>query len=161
VDLLIRPYTADDADDIVALALRAWEPVFNSTQDVLGKDLFVALRGEDWRQGQAADVRNTIGDPSVQTWVAHIDGTVGGLASAKFQPGAAMGEIVMVAVDPRHQRRGVGTALTEIATAWLGDKGASVVMVETGGDAGHDPARATYEGAGFTPLPVVRYFKTV
>ena len=32
-------------------------------------------------------------------------------------------------------------------------------MVETGGDRGHAPARATYEGLGFRRWPVARYFK--
>ena len=31
----------------------------------------------------------------------------------------------------------------------------TTVMVETGGDPGHPPARAIYERAGFTLLPVV------
>jgi hypothetical protein len=34
-------------------------------------------------------------------------------------------------------------------------------MVETAGDPGHAPARRLYEGAGFTPFPIVRYFRTV
>jgi hypothetical protein len=34
-----------------------------------------------------------------------------------------------------------------------------VVVVETGGDPGHDPARAAYETAGFTKLPIARYFR--
>ena len=32
-------------------------------------------------------------------------------------------------------------------------------MVETGGDPGHAPARATYSATGFTLLPVARYFQ--
>ena len=35
----------------------------------------------------------------------------------------------------------------------------AMVMVETGGDLGHAPARATYEGLGFQRWPVARYFK--
>lgn len=34
-----------------------------------------------------------------------------------------------------------------------------MVMVETGGDRGHVPARATYEAEGFVRWPVARYFK--
>jgi hypothetical protein len=34
-------------------------------------------------------------------------------------------------------------------------------MAETGGDPGHAPARAVYERAGFTLLPVARYFRTL
>ena len=41
------------------------------------------------------------------------------------------------------------------------EAGMTTVMVETGGDPGHAPARATYEAAGFRPLPTVKYFRTV
>ena len=34
-----------------------------------------------------------------------------------------------------------------------------IAVVETGGDPGHAPARAAYEAAGFTPLPIARYFR--
>jgi hypothetical protein len=34
-----------------------------------------------------------------------------------------------------------------------------IAVVETGGDFGHAPARAAYEAAGFTLLPIARYFR--
>jgi hypothetical protein len=37
--------------------------------------------------------------------------------------------------------------------------GMDIAVVETGGDPGHAPARAAYEAAGFTLLPVSRYFR--
>jgi hypothetical protein len=37
--------------------------------------------------------------------------------------------------------------------------GMDIAVVETGGDPGHAPARAAYEGAGFTVLPIARYFR--
>ena len=64
-----------------------------------------------------------------------------------------------VAVDPPHQRAGIGSALTEFAVAWIKEQGVAVAMVETGGDPGHAPARAIYDKAGFTKLPIARYFK--
>jgi len=36
-----------------------------------------------------------------------------------------------------------------------------VAMVETGGDPGHAAARRTYEKAGFTLVPIARYFKNL
>ena len=36
-----------------------------------------------------------------------------------------------------------------------------VAMVETGGDAGHASARRVYEGLGFRPLPISRYFRAL
>ena len=67
----------------------------------------------------------------------------------------------MLAVDPGAQDRGVGTALTEFATDWLRSSGMRVAMVGTGGDPGHAPARRVYEKAGYTLLPLARYFRAL
>jgi hypothetical protein len=47
------------------------------------------------------------------------------------------------------------------ALDWIKDAGMTVAMVESGGDAGHAPAKRTYEKAGFSLLPVARYFKAL
>lgn len=70
-----------------------------------------------------------------------------------------LGQIYMIAVDPPHQRRGVGIALTTHATDWIRRQGMTVALIGTGGGPGHAPARRLYERAGYTPLPIVNYFK--
>ena len=69
-----------------------------------------------------------------------------------------MGVIEIIGVNPDHQRRGIGSWLTEhrpnTCSLWHGHR-----VVETGGDPGHGPARATYETAGFALLPIARYFR--
>jgi GNAT superfamily N-acetyltransferase len=72
-----------------------------------------------------------------------------------------LGEIYMIAVDPGAQGQGLGTALTTVAIDWLRKSGMRVAMIETGGDRGHAPARRLYEKAGYTPLPGVRFFKSL
>ena len=67
----------------------------------------------------------------------------------------------MLAVDPDFQRRGIGTALTRIATDQIRDPGLALAVIDTGGDVGHAPARRTYERAGYTQMPIVRYFKAL
>lgn len=84
-----------------------------------------------------------------------------GFVAVAPRPEDSIGEIHMVAVDPAYQRRGIGVELTEFAVRWIADQGFTTAMVETGGDPGHGPARGLYESAGFTPFPVVRYFRTV
>jgi ribosomal protein S18 acetylase RimI-like enzyme len=64
----------------------------------------------------------------------------------------------MLAVDPAAQRVGLGTALTTHAVNWMRARGVTLAVVETGGDPGHAPARQTYELAGFTLMPIARYF---
>jgi ribosomal protein S18 acetylase RimI-like enzyme len=63
------------------------------------------------------------------------------------------------AVDPDFQRRGIAKALTQHALAYFREAGMTTAMVETGGDPGHEPARRTYEAAGFQAFPSVRYFR--
>jgi len=67
----------------------------------------------------------------------------------------------MLAVDPGDQNRGLGRALIEFAAGWLREAGMRVAMVDTGGDPGHAPPRRVYEQAGYTLLPVARYFKAL
>lgn len=67
----------------------------------------------------------------------------------------------MIAVDPSAQNQGIGAALAEVATDWLRESGMRTAMIETGGDPGHAPAPRLYEKAGYTPLPAVRFFKSL
>jgi GNAT superfamily N-acetyltransferase len=160
MDQRIRDYGPPDEEPVVELSLRAWAPVFNSLEQVLGREVFVRLHG-DWRQHQEKAVRDTLTDIATQVWVAEAARGVVGFVAAKPHPERHIGEISMLAVDPDDQRRGIGTALTEFATGWLRDAGMSVAMVETGGDWGHAPARRVYEKADYTLLPVARYFKAL
>ena len=160
MDTRIRDYGPLDEELIVELSLRAWAPVFRSLEQVLGREIFVRLHG-DWRPYQDKDVRDTLADDATQVWVAEAARGVVGFVAAKPHPERQLGEIWMLAVDPEEQGRAIGTALTEVATGWLRDAGMTVAMVETGGDSGHAPARRVYEKAGYTLLPVARYFKAL
>lgn len=156
----VRPYTPADRDAVVALSLRAWAPVFASLEQALrGSGVFEA-QYPDWRADQQRAVERTCTDAD-DVRVAEIDGAVAGFAAAVLHHGDRMGEIAMLAVDPPYQRRGIGGRLTDVATGWLAEQGMTTVMVETGGDPGHAPVRSVYERAGFTLLPVARYFRTV
>ena len=154
----IRPLDASDVAAVVALSLRAWEPVFASLQTALGTGLFERMH-PDWRQDQRRAVEEACTDAQLAVSVAEADGEVVGFVATRLDGDSRLGEIHMVAVDPDHQGRGIGGSLTRVATEQLAEAGMKVAMVETGGDPGHAPARATYEQAGFTLLPIARYFK--
>lgn len=157
----IRDYRPSDEESVVELALRAWEPVFAAVEAALGRELFIRLRG-DWRTGQAREVREVLADSTQRVWVAEDRGeTAIGFVAARLHPESALGEIYMIAVDPGAQRQGVGTAMTRVATDWLRQAGMRVAMIDTGADRGHAPARRIYENAGYTPLPAVRFFKSL
>lgn len=157
MDLSIRAFEPADQPAVTELALRAWAPVFTSLEQVLG-GIFATMH-QDWRADQRRAVEAACADGNLTTWVAEADSVVAGFATAKLDRGERMGEIHMIAVDPDHQRRGIAAALTEHAVRWFRVNGMTLAMVETGGDPGHAPARATYEHAGFTQLPIARYFR--
>jgi pimeloyl-ACP methyl ester carboxylesterase len=72
-------------------------------------------------------------------------------------------------LDPLLQVWSSGTARREAAGACplrsdhamdqMRAAGCTLAVVATGGDPGHAPARALYEAAGFTGLPLVRYYR--
>ena len=158
----LRDYRGGDHDAVVALALRAWPPVFASVESILGLELATRLHGEDWREYQARSVSETLTAPGNRSWVATAGEDVQGFVVATVvDPDRRLGEITMLAVDPAAQRQGVGLALTDHATAWLREAGMRVAMVGTGGDPGHAPARSLYEAAGYRVLPIARYFKAL
>ena len=73
----------------------------------------------------------------------------------------SMGEVYVPAVDPQHQGKGLGSALMQHLVERTRSHGMRMVMVETGGDPGHAPARELYETSGFERWPVARYFKDI
>lgn len=155
---MIRPYTEADREAVVELSLRAWAPVFASLAQVLDAAVYRTFF-PDWRVVQRQAVEAALADPEQRVWVAErADGRPAGFVTVLLQRANRMGVIHMLAVDPDHQGRGIGTALTEQAVAYMREAGMEVAMVETGGDPGHAPARRTYERAGFKPLPSVRFF---
>lgn len=156
---MIRAATSEDEDRIVELSLRAWEPVFASMAAVVGPELFPALFTTDWRRYQENDVRRACG--AYRVWVADDGGDVAGFTAIDLPDGEPHGEIYMLAVDPSHQGKGVGLSLTRHAIDVIREAGRTLVIVNTGGDPGHAPARATYERAGFTAMPSVSYYLTV
>ena len=160
VNVQIRRYGSVDEEPVVALSLRAWTSVFASVENVLGAEIFRRLH-RDWRADQDKAVRSVLADPAMKLWVAEAANGLAGFVAAKLDRDRLVGEIYMLAVDPAAQEQGIGTALTEMATDWLRTSGMRVAMIDSGGDAGHAPARRVYEKAEYTLLPIARYFKAL
>lgn len=156
----VRRFETADLPRVVELSLAAWTPVFASIEAQLAGSGVFERQHPDWRADQRRAVESVCADSAHAVWVAERAGDVVGFAAAGERE-ASLGEIVMIAVDPAHQRAGIGAALTQVALDWCREQGHTTAMVETGGDPGHAPARRTYESAGFTPLPLVRYFTTL
>ena len=117
----IRAYTDADKDALIALSLRAWEPVFAGIRQAMPAEIYGPLV-PDWRgaQRQAVEAVCMGGDDGV--WVGEIHGAIAGFVVARLMPDDYLGEIHMLAVDPEFQNRGSGLALTEHAVQWISDQ---------------------------------------
>jgi ribosomal protein S18 acetylase RimI-like enzyme len=155
----VTPYLSHHRDSVLDLSIRAWTPVFAGMRDHVPGFVYDNFYPQGWEARQRADLAAVLDGEPEHCAVAVAHDSVVGWVCTRLHPEDTMGEVYVLAVDPAWQRRGVGTALLEHACAQARRAGMDMVMVETGGDAGHAPARAQYESAGFTRWPVARYFK--
>lgn len=145
----IEPYDSHHLDAIIHLSLRAWTPVFDSIRSSMDADVYQTFYPEEWQVSQRQAVEDVCATEDTTVWVAIESESTVGFVVTKHHSEDNMGEIYMVAVDPDFQGQGIGTILIDFALAKMKEAGMSIVMVETGGDPGHAPARHTYEKAGF------------
>jgi GNAT superfamily N-acetyltransferase len=161
MNVQIRRYLTSDIDDVIELSLLAWEPVFVEWQRILGPELFPIAIFADWRTGQKEEVEGIINDVKFTTWVAEVDGKVAGFVSYQLNDKTKIGEVQLLAVHPGYQKHGIGAQLNLLALQKLKEGGMKVAEVGTGGDEAHAAARKSYEKAGYTGLPLVRYYKAL
>jgi len=153
----VRPFVESDIEQIVELSLLAWEPVFESFEKVLGPRIFPILY-PDWRKTQAEGVEGACkAKDRYHVLVAELAGRVAGFIAYELK--GETGEVVLLAVHPEFQRRGIATQLNMAALDAMKAAGMKMAVAETGGEDGHAPARRAYEKVGYTGLPLVRYFK--
>jgi len=155
----IRPYVFGDLTDIVQLSLLAWEPIFSAWQKILGAELYPIAIFPDWRKSQREVVEKFCTDANISTWVAEAEGRVVGFIAYELNAETKTGEVQLLAVHPDDQNGGIGTELNRFALRKFQESGMKLAVVGTGGDEGHAPARRSYEKAGYTGLPLMRYYK--
>ena len=163
MDISIRPYTPEDREAVVALALRAWGPGYAAMERTLGTRIYEQLVG-DWRQVHSHDVQEDLDSEEAGVWVAVADQAtdrVAGFVTVRLDREKGSGLVHMLGVDPDQQGRGVGSALTEFVVGRIREEGMALAMIRTGGDDTHAPARAVYEKAGFVASPVVHYYRSL
>ncbi len=132
--------------------VEAFRPVFAAFEEGYGPDLFRQLR-PDWERTQADYIQSACLDPEKEAWVREVDGEPAGLL-VLVEAQAGVGQIELLVVAPEAQGRGVGGSLNAFALDRLREQGMVHAIVGTGDDAGHAPARRSYERVGFRPLPV-------
>lgn len=159
MNVRVRRVREDDVDGLVDLTLLAFVPVFKSFRRLLGPVIYSQI-WPDWRKSQREAVESFSRDPGSRVvLVAEVDGKVVGLVVYQPDNRSKKAEVVFLAVHPDYQNRGVGTQLNKHALEEMQLAGVHLAIVETGGESSHAAARRTYEKAGYTALPLVRYFK--
>lgn len=159
MNLHIRRLREDEVEDVVRLSLLAWAPVFASFEQVLGPEIYARLY-PDWKASQRAGVEEVCkNSKNVDVFIADIGGEMAGFIAYSLNTNDRIGEIQLLAVNPEYQSHGVGTDLNKFALTKMKECGMILAVADTGGDPSHAPARRSYEKAGYTAMPLVRYYK--
>lgn len=155
----IVPFQPEHRDEVLALSLRAWAPVFPLLREAIPPFVYESFYPSGWRERQRTDLDEVLGAEPENVDVALVDGVPVGWVCTRLHHEDSMGEVYVLAVDPAQQRSGVARALMERSFDRARRAGMRMVMVETGDDPGHEPGRMAYEAVGFERYPVARYFK--
>ena len=143
----------------MSITERAWRPVFSAMKAEIPGYVYEAFYPKGWESRQLKDIAGLFDEKQTDVFVARIRERVVGFVALQEHLEDSMGEVYVIAVDPEHQKRGIGAKLLEFSFSWMRDRGLAIAMVETGGDSGHAASRAAYERVGFERLPVARYFR--
>ena len=155
----IRPATSSDLPDLVHMTSLSFEPIFTSFKRVMGDDIYDFVY-PDWKKAQQETVETYFANPEkYHAWVAEVDGDLAGLLVLVFDEQSKTGELEFLMVHPSHQKQGIAASLNAFTFDQMREHGMQLVAVGTGGDDGHAAARRAYEKAGYTALPIVRYYK--
>ena len=157
--VVIEPYIQARQAQVIELSLKAWSPVFAQMKKAVPAYVYNAFYPQGWEVRQMSDIEALLRDGAEAVWVARDDERLVGWVGIRIHHKDNMGEIYILAVDPDRQREGIASLLMETAFSRMRNAGMKMVMVETGGDPGHEPSRATYEKVGFERWPVARYFR--
>ena len=157
----IIPFAAEYREPLLALSLRAWEQVFPLLEPAVSSFVYESFYPRGWRERQSEDLAVTLDDEPENVDIVLVDGELAGWVCTRIHPEDHMGEVYVLAIDPEHQGKGLGRALLQHSIERARSHGMRMVMVETGDDPGHAPARHLYETSGFERWPVARYFKDI
>lgn len=157
--IAINPFEEKHRQAVIDPTVEAWTPVFAKTKADIPRFVYDAFYPKGWQVRQKADVAALLDTEPENIWLAFIGGVPVGYIGIRIHSEDRMGEIHIIAVSPRHQRKGIGRQLLQFAERRIRASGMKMIMVETIGDSGHAPARSVYEAFGFEPWPVARYFK--
>jgi len=157
--LVIRELAPGATDQIVAIALDAWTPIYDYYRQTMGDALFLA-EYPDWRAHKGDHIRHDArGEDGAHVLVAVVGKRIVGFATYTTDHSKGIGEIGNNAVLTELQGHGIGGDLHRRALDLMREAGMRYARVSTGLDPAHAPARQAYERRGFgRALPGVLYY---
>lgn len=151
-EVVLRTTTEADLPALDQIAIACWRPIYASTREQLGDELYTAVHGgpDDWQAGKCDQVRRHFAHAPDRTWVvAQGDSEPFAFITFNVDPERGLGVIGNNGVHPEHAGRGWGTFMYRAVLAHFQELGLRVAQVMTGLDDAHAPARRAYEAAGF------------
>jgi ribosomal protein S18 acetylase RimI-like enzyme len=158
MNIQLRPFIHSDINDLLQITLLAFEPAVISFEKILGPKIYPIVY-PDWHKSQREWVEQLCNNEKTTVLVAEVEGAIAGFLVYELYAKDMTGEVQFLAVHPAYQNQGIGTALNAIALQKMKASGMKLAVVNTAGDESHAPARRTYEKAGYTALPLTRYYK--
>ncbi|MDA1279273.1 MAG: GNAT family N-acetyltransferase [Chloroflexi bacterium] len=158
----IRPFRQDDLNAILDIAVAAWEPIVDSSRNMVGPALF-DLVYPDPAQRKRDQITRACGEGSpTLVWVADDGGEIVGFITAILDESRKVGEIGNNAVAPSQQGKGIGTSMYRYVIDQMKAAQMESAIVVTGGDQAHAPARRAYEIVGFSgAVPSAMYYMEI
>nr|MBQ4318108.1 GNAT family N-acetyltransferase [Clostridia bacterium] len=152
--------TPDESDcvRIAEIAVEAWQPIWAETRRLCGDELFAVMgdRAAEKYNAALADARN----PAVFTYGLYVKGALAGFCNWRTAsaPGGNFGQVGLNGISDAYKGHGYGLVMQNFIVCDMLERGIEYSKVMTGLDAGHAPARKTYERSGFKNcLPSVTY----
>ncbi len=155
----IREFEDSDLDAVLSVNMKAFTGIHESFREILGDQIFARVY-PDWRKSNEEYIRSLVeSEDAKNILVAEEKGEVVGFVHFSINTETKNGQIGLNAVSPSHQGKGFGKLLYHSAMERMKELGVTLVVVGTGGDESHIPARRAYESCGFVRLPLTRYYK--
>lgn len=156
----IRRGTKADVPAIQTVNLAAFRPIDESFERMLGPQVYPLLY-PDWETSQQDELAELIDRPNVILFVAETESGVVGFTVVELNDKTQVGELSLLAVHPDSRCQGIGAMLNQQALQVMREAGMKLAELGTGADQAHAAARRSYERAGYSPLPLVRYYKAL
>ena len=109
----IVPYDESFRDQVIALTLDAWRPVFPKTKSDVPPFVYDNFWPQGWEIRQATDVGRLLDSNPREIWLAMENDSLVGFVGAAIHAEDKMGEVTIIAVSPSHQQRGIGKSLID------------------------------------------------